>query len=37
MHCVLRVVSKFNDLGLMHVFDWASNVFCLWLRAKVVA
>jgi hypothetical protein len=37
MHCILRVVSKFNDLGLMHVFDWVSNIFCLWLRAKVVS
>jgi hypothetical protein len=22
MYYILRVVSKFNDFGLMHVFDW---------------
>jgi hypothetical protein len=27
MHCILKVVSKFNDLGLMHAFDWANNIF----------
>jgi hypothetical protein len=21
MHCILKVVSKFNDLGLMYAFD----------------
>lgn len=29
MHCLLKVVSKFNDMVLMHVYDWIISYFCL--------
>jgi hypothetical protein len=38
MHCALFliVMSKFNDSSLMHALDWASNIFCLRLHARLI-